>query len=107
MRFRSLLFAATVLLGALLQPFVARAQHAFENVVLAYEAQDRVSPPPLGSVVVTGSSTIENWTTIQTDLAPLGVIARGIGGSSTDDLDYYLQRIVLVYQPRAVVIYQG
>jgi lysophospholipase L1-like esterase len=107
MRVRSFLFAAAALGSALLQPFVARAQHAFESEIQAYEAQDKANPPPLGSVVVTGSSSIVKWTTIQTDLAPLDVIARGFGGSTTDDLDYYLQRIVLVYQPRAVVIYEG
>jgi lysophospholipase L1-like esterase len=107
MRVRSWLFAAPALVSALLLPLAALAQHAFENEILAYEAQDRANPPPLGSVVVTGSSTIVKWTTIQTDLAPLDVIPRGFGGSTADDLDYYLQRIVLVYQPRAVVIYEG
>jgi len=99
--------ATAALAGVLLQPFAAYAQHAYESEILAYEAQDRASPPPLGSVVVTGSSTIRLWSTIRTDLAPLDVIPRGFGGSTTDDLDYYLDRIVLVYQPRAVVIYSG
>src|SRR5215831_6854122 len=107
MRFRSSLSVTAALVGALLLPFVALAQHPFEDEILAYEAQDAVNPPPLGSVVVTGSSSIAKWTTIQTDLAPLDVIARGFGGSSSDDLDYYLDRIVLKYQPRAVVIYEG
>lgn len=78
-----------------------------EDEVLAYEAKDRTSPPPTGSVVVTGSSSIRLWTTMTTDLAPLGVIPRGFGGSTADDLDYYLERLVLVYQPRAVVVYEG
>jgi lysophospholipase L1-like esterase len=101
------MFAVAALLVALLRPFAVLAQHAFESEIQAYEAQDKTNPPPLGSVVVTGSSSIVKWTTIQTDLAPLDVIPRGFGGSTTDDLDYYLQRIVLVYQPRAVVIYEG
>jgi lysophospholipase L1-like esterase len=91
----------------LFQPRDALAQHAWESEILAYEAQDRTNPPPLGSVVVTGSSTIQRWSTIRTDLAPLDIIPRGFGGSTTDDLDYYLERVVLVYQPRAVVIYEG
>src|SRR5689334_19050392 len=107
MRFPSLPFVTAALIGALLQPLAAFAQNPFESEIEAYEAQDLVNPPPLGSVVVTGSSSIVKWTTIQTDLAPLDVIARGFGGSTADDLDYYLQRIVLVYQPRAVVIYEG
>ena len=35
------------------------------------------------------------------------MIPRGFGGSSADDLDYYLDRIVLKYAPRAVAIYEG
>ena len=107
MRFHTFPFVIAALIGALLQPRFALAQNPFEGEIEAYEAQDLVNPPPLGSVVVTGSSSIAKWTTIQTDLAPLDVIARGFGGSSTDDLDYFLDRIVLKYQPRAVVIYEG
>ena len=107
MHLRLWLFVATALVGVLFQPRDALAQHAWESEILAYEAQDRTSPPPLGSVVVTGSSTIQRWSTMRTDLAPLDVIPRGFGGSTTDDLDYYLERVVLVYQPRAVVIYEG
>jgi lysophospholipase L1-like esterase len=79
----------------------------FESDILAYEQQDLLSPPPKGAIVVTGSSTIVRWTSILDDLAPLEIIPRGFGGSTADDLDYYLERIVLVYEPRAVVIYQG
>jgi lysophospholipase L1-like esterase len=107
MRVCSSRFVIAALFGSLLLPHFAFAQHAFESEIQAYEAQDRVNPPPLGSVVITGSSSIAKWTTIQSDLAPLDIIPRGFGGSTTDDLDYYLQRIVLVYQPRAVVIYEG
>lgn len=88
-------------------PHVAQAQTQWENEILAYEAADRVSPPPAGAIVVTGSSTIRLWTTMATDLAPLDVLPRGFGGSTTVDLDYYLERVVLVYRPRAVVIYEG
>ena len=35
------------------------------------------------------------------------MISRRFGGSTADDFDNYLQRIVFVYKPRAVVIYQG
>jgi lysophospholipase L1-like esterase len=79
----------------------------FESEILAYEQQDLLSPPPKGAIVVTGSSTIVRWTSIRDDLAPLEIIPRGFGGSTADDLDYYLERIVLVYEPRAVVIYEG
>jgi lysophospholipase L1-like esterase len=37
----------------------------------------------------------------------LTVIPRGFGGSIMHDLLYYLDRVVLAYKPRAVLIYEG
>jgi len=85
---------------------VAQA-NTWESEILAYEQQDRLFPPPAGAIVVTGSSTIARWGSIRNDLAPLEIIPRGFGGSTADDLDFYLERIVLTYAPRAVVIYEG
>jgi lysophospholipase L1-like esterase len=45
--------------------------------------------------------------TIAKDLAPLPIIERGFGGSTSEELRYYLGRIVLPYDPRAVVICEG
>lgn len=59
------------------------------------------------SVVVTGSSSIRRWRSIQDDLSPSRIISSGIPGSNMNDLDYYLHDLVLRYQPSAVVIYQG
>ncbi len=79
----------------------------FEAAMLAFEKQDVKFPPPSDAIVVTGSSTIRLWTSIRNDLAPLEVIPRGFGSSTADDLDYYLDRVVLSYAPRAVAIYEG
>lgn len=75
--------------------------------IRAFESQDSKFPSPQGAVEVVGSSTIRLWGGVRNDLAPLEVIPRGFGGSSADDLDYYLERIVLKYAPRAVAIYEG
>jgi GDSL-like Lipase/Acylhydrolase family len=75
--------------------------------IKAFETQDASFPQPQGAVEVVGSSTIRLWGSVRNDLAPLEVIPRGFGGSSADDLDYYLDRIVLKYAPRAVAIYEG
>jgi lysophospholipase L1-like esterase len=78
-----------------------------EGSVKTYEAADKVSFPPAGEIVVIGSSTITNWGTIKADLSPLTIIPRGFGGSTIDEVDYYLDRMVLAYAPRTVVIYEG
>ena len=80
----------------------------FEEAIEAFEAEDRAMMPPAGAIVVTGSSSIRRWhPTLKQDLAPLTVIPRGFGGSTMQDVEHYLDRIVLPYEPRAVVIYEG
>jgi lysophospholipase L1-like esterase len=97
----------TVLALCAIWGVAAFADNPLEGAVLAFEAQDKTNPPPVGAVVVAGSSTIALWSSITADLSPLTIISRGLGGSTADDLDYYLERIVLVYKPRAVVLYEG
>lgn len=80
----------------------------FEDAIRQFEAQDRVSPPPEGAIVLTGSSSIARWNNqAQAALAPLTVIARGFGGSVMNDVLYYLDRVALKYKPRAILIYEG
>ncbi len=107
-RFGPAIAAVSVLLLGLGQSSVAAAQATdFESAISAFERQAARFPPPESAVVVTGSSTIRLWTRIRNDLAPLEVIPRGFGGSTAEDLDFYLDRVVLPYEPRAVVIYEG
>lgn len=80
----------------------------FEADIQAFEAQDRTSPPPVGAVVVTGSSSVRRWhPTIERDLSPLTVIPRGFGGSTMEDALYWIDRVAIAYKPRAIVIYEG
>jgi lysophospholipase L1-like esterase len=80
----------------------------FEEAIQRFEAADRTNPPPEGAIVLTGSSSIMFWNhDAPADLAPLTVIARGFGGSVMHDLLHYLDRVVLTYKPRAVLIYEG
>ena len=80
----------------------------FEEAIQAFEAEDRAMMPPVGAIVVTGSSSIRRWhSTLEQDLAPLTVIPRGFGGSTMQDVEHFLDRLVLPYSPRAVVLYEG
>jgi lysophospholipase L1-like esterase len=80
----------------------------FEADIARFEEQDRQQPPPAGAIVLTGSSSIARWNDrAAAALAPLTVVPRGFGGSVMHDLLHYLDRVVLVYKPRAVLIYEG
>lgn len=80
----------------------------YEEAIRAFEAADREQPPAKGAIVCIGSSSMKGWHgKIQEDLAPLTVIPRGFGGSNMNEAVYYADRIVIPYQPRAVVLYEG
>lgn len=85
-----------------------RSPDRFENAIKAFEKADAENMPPKGAVLCVGSSSIRMWhDDLAKDLAPLTVLGRGFGGSNTNDLLHYADRIIIKYQPRAVMIYEG
>jgi hypothetical protein len=80
----------------------------FEKEIKVFESADIQIPPPINAIVCIGSSSIRGWhEIIHDDLAPLTIIARGFGGSNMNDALYNADRIILPYEPRAVIIYEG
>jgi lysophospholipase L1-like esterase len=79
----------------------------FEDRILAFEASDAQNPPSKASVLFVGSSSIVKWESLAEDLAPLPVLNRGFGGSTFPELLHYFDRVVLPYEPSAVVVYEG
>lgn len=75
----------------------------FETKVIEYEKQN----PPAGALVITGSSTIEIWTTMAADLSPLVTVNRGMAGAQVPDIAYWLDRLVLAEKPKSVALYVG
>jgi lysophospholipase L1-like esterase len=58
-------------------------------------------------VVFVGSSSIRFWTTLAEDFPGIPTINRGFGGSQLADSVFYLDRIVIPYRPRLVVLFAG
>jgi lysophospholipase L1-like esterase len=79
----------------------------WESDIAAFEAQDRVSPPPKGCIVFVGSSSIRLWKTLAQDFEGLPVVNRGFGGSQIADAVNFADRIIIPYAPREVLIYAG
>lgn len=71
-----------------------------------FDAADRATPPPLGEILFLGSSTIVNWDTAKSFPA-LRTINRGVWGSTLTDAVHRIDRLVLPYAPRLIVLYAG
>lgn len=76
----------------------------FEAAVRAYETK----PIEKGKIIFYGDSAFTRWSP-QYGNVPLedclpGAINHGIGGSTSEDLLYYYQRMVKNYSPRALVL---
>jgi len=103
MRAKTSLFVLLVLL-----PCLAAAQDRWEPDIRRFEEADKTAAPPPGGIVFTGSSSIVRWPLAES-FPELGAraINRGFGGSVTSDAVRYVERIVVPYKPRTVVLYSG
>lgn len=88
----------------------AQTVERWEKEVAAYEAADRISPPPRGEIVFVGSSSIRNWD-LAASFPDLKVINRGVWtdgqGFELGDVVRFVDRLVVPHQPRIVVVYAG
>lgn len=74
----------------------------------AFAAADLKQAPQPGGVVFVGSSSIRLWNDLETSFSDQPVvIKRGFGGSQLLDCVKLVDRLVLPYQPRLVVVYAG
>ena len=79
----------------------------WEQEIRAFEAADRANPPPQGAILFIGSSTIRMWKTLAQDFPEHKVLNRGFGGCQIADCTYYVDRIVVPYKPRLIVLRAG
>ena len=97
--------AALALGGA--APLLRSAQDdVWEPEIRRFEAMDRKSPPPPNQIVFVGASMIVRWD-LKKAFPDLNTINRGFGGSEMIDALHYVDRIVIPYKPRIVVVYEG
>ena len=94
------LFALCLLSTALLA-------QGFEAEISAFEQADLASPPPTNPVLFIGSSSIRAWPDLAGDFPDYPVMNRGIGSSQMSDMLYYFDRVVAVYNPALILVYEG
>jgi lysophospholipase L1-like esterase len=79
----------------------------FQSAINQFLQQDSIQPPPMGAIEFVGSSIFRQWATLTEDMAPLPVYNRAFGGSRTAEVLYYVDKIVLPYEPKIIVYYCG
>lgn len=78
----------------------------FANEIAAFDAADAKAPPAKGGIVFTGSSSIRLLDLNQV-FPGLKALNRGFGGSHISEVNHYLDRCVLRYEPSLVILYCG
>lgn len=78
----------------------------WEETIRTFEDWDRKNSFPADAVLFVGSSSIRLWPTRES-FGEFEVINRGFGGSQISDVNYFVGRIVLRYEPRVIVFYAG
>lgn len=79
----------------------------FENEIQAFEKLDQIEKYSSNAILITGSSYVKRWKTIQQDLGPHEIIHRGFGGSNIGEMAYYIDRIMTNHTFKAIVFYSG
>ncbi len=101
------LLAAAILLMALTSAAQTRNFAQWDNDMKAFAADDAKAPPPKGSILFIGSSSIRMWATLAADFPDKKVINRGFGGSQIADSTHFAEQIVFPYEPKMIVMYAG
>jgi lysophospholipase L1-like esterase len=94
------------------EAYALQTQHAateseWEEALAGFAAADLKKAPPPGGVLFVGSSSIQMWDNLETDFQDAPVIKRGFGGSRLTDCVKFLDRLVVKYRPRTVLLYAG
>ena len=85
---------------------VSPEEERWGKAIRAFEEEDKEAPPAKGAVLFLGSSSIRMWD-LKESFPDLDALNRGFGGSTIADSLYFIDRIVIPYEPRLIVFYAG
>lgn len=84
----------------------ARQVVRFEKELAAFEELDRLTPSPKGQILFVGSSTMVDWN-VAAHFPDLTIVNRALWGSALADTARNVDRLIVPYEPRVVVVYAG
>ena len=100
------LLLTVLLLSGMYSPLLAQDPLRFEKQVADIkEEYANISKEDL--ILFTGSSSIRGWKDLPDYFPDHNLMNAGFGGSHTSDLLYYLDELVVQFQPKKVFIYEG
>ena len=79
----------------------------FADAIAAFLKEDQTNPPPKQAILFIGSSIFRQWKNLKEQMAPLPVFNRAFGGSRSAEILYYMDKVVLPYEPKIIVYYCG
>ncbi len=84
----------------------AEGANKFEPDIVKFEKQDAEMPPEKGGNLFVGSSSVRMWK-LKESFPEHTCLNRGFGGSQLADVVHYVDRIVIPYAPKVIVLYAG
>ncbi|HEX8608263.1 MAG TPA: GDSL family lipase, partial [Pedobacter sp.] len=97
----------SLLVMLLMSMSVAAQNKPFSDEIRQFQEKDSISKPPKKGIVFVGSSSLRMWSDLEQTFKSYNAINRGFGGSELTNANDYIQELVLVHEPRQVVIYSG
>lgn len=104
------LFATAIWAGSLsaqAADVLSESEAQWEDTLATFAAMDLKNKPEPGGVLFVGSSSIRLWDNLEQEFADARVIKRGFGGSRLTDCVNLVDRLVIKYRPRTVLLYAG
>ncbi|MCC7531844.1 MAG: hypothetical protein IT342_25295 [Candidatus Melainabacteria bacterium] len=108
--FASLLMALAPVLSQSIFPDLPSAAEKidrFEDEIKAFESRDKRKPVKPGETLFVGSSTFRLWPNLEGEFQDLHAVNRAFGGATIDEINHYVNRIVIPYKPSRIVFYAG
>ena len=101
-----LLLALILLVATAPVAFAQPPAERWSKALAEFDAADLATPPKPGEVLFLGSSTIVDWDTARA-FPGIKVINRGVWSSSLGEAVLRVDRLVMPYAPRLIVVYAG
>lgn len=101
-----MILIAVVSLLATLPLWSAEVPNKWDAEIAKFEKQDAEMSPEKGQNLFVGSSSVRMWK-LKESFPEHACLNRGFGGSQLKDVVHYVDRIVLPYEPRVIVLYAG